>query len=283
VAAVLVLAGAGWGLLGYREKRVSVRELALAEDLMARGDPSQAVTVLEDMRRRGLDPVARRILLAVAYGKLNDVRALAAAKAATEAAPDSLRAHMALLSAYTRVYDKPNAMAELRVAEHLAPRDNTELCLFGAHYAASTHDYDAVVEQARRCLAIDPKLAEAWYYLGMSLGQSSSTARWAEAETSLRKSVALAPDSYPGWLELGNVYILLGRDADAVDSLERARAIFEPIAPSPDGTRQRLQDLIRIDHLLIMAYHRQGAEAKEARMRRECDDLNERVQHLPAK
>src|SRR5262245_6933301 len=115
VAGALGLAGAGWELLRYSEKRTSARELALAEDLMARGDPSQAASILEEMGRRGLDPADRRILLAVAYGKLNDVRALAAAKDATEAAPDSLRAHMALLTAYTRVYDKPNAMAELRV------------------------------------------------------------------------------------------------------------------------------------------------------------------------
>lgn len=250
---------------------------------MARGDPSQAASILEEMRRRGLDPVDRRVLLAVAYGKMNDARALAAAKDATEAAPDSLRAHMALLTAYTRVYDKPNAMAELRVAEGLAPRDNTELCLFGARYAASTHDYEAVAEQARRCVAVDPKLAQAWYYLGLSTGQSSSTASWTEAETSLRKSVELAPDSYPGWLELGNIYILLERDADAVDSLERARALAGPVSSPADGGRQRLQDLIRIDHLLIKAYHRRGSSAKEAELRRECDDLNERMQHPPAR
>ena len=63
------------------------------------------------------------------------------------------------------------------MAERLAPRDNTELCLFGARYAASTHDYEAVEEQARRCVAIDPNLAQAWYYLGLSLSQSASTAR----------------------------------------------------------------------------------------------------------
>ena len=71
---------------------------------------------------------------------------------------------MALLTAYTRVYDKPNAMAELRIAERLAPRDNTELCLFGARYAASTHDNEAVTEQAIRALVArgTPLVAILW-------------------------------------------------------------------------------------------------------------------------
>jgi tetratricopeptide (TPR) repeat protein len=277
------LVGAGWAFLRYSEKKTSARDLAVAEDLLARGDPSQAVVVLDDMYRRGLDPVERRIVLAVAYGKMNDPRALAAAKDATAAAPDSLRAHMALLTAYTRVYDKPDAMAELRGAERLAPPDNTELCLFGAGYAASTHDYDAVEEQARRCVAIDPKLAQGWYYLGLALGQGSSSAGWSEAETSLRQSVALAADSYPAWLELGSVSVRLGRDAEAADCLERARTIAAPLMTSPGGgTRQQLQDLIRVDHLLLKVYHRRGLLAKEGEVRRECDDLNERVQHLPA-
>jgi tetratricopeptide (TPR) repeat protein len=175
-------------------------------------------------------------------------------------------------------------MAELRVAERLAPPGNTELCLFGAGYAASTHDYDAVEEQARRCVAADPKLAQAWYYLGLARGQGSSIAAWSEAETSLRRSVALAADSYPAWLELGSVYIRLGRDADAVDGLERAHALAAPlVAPPGGGTRQQLQDLIRVDHLLLKAYHRRGLLAKEEAMRRDCDSLNERVQHPPAR
>jgi tetratricopeptide (TPR) repeat protein len=276
------LVGAGWAFLRDSEKKAAARDLAAAEDLLAR-DPSQAAALLEDMERRGLDPVERRIVLAVAYGKMNDPRALAAARDATAAAPDSLRAHMALLTACTRVYDKPGAMAELRVAERLAPAGNTELCLFGAGYAASTHDYEAVEEQARRCVAVDPKLAQAWYYLGLALGQGSSSAAWSEAETSLRRSVALAADSYPAWLELGSVAIRLGRDADAVDPLERAHTLAAPlVAPPAAGTRQQLQDLIRIDHLLLKAYHRRGLLAKEEEMRRECDGLNERVQHPPA-
>jgi hypothetical protein len=50
---------------------------------------------------------------------------------------------------------------------------------------------------------------------------------------------------------------------------------------SPEAARQHLQDAIRIGHLLGKAYHRQGLAVKEAEMRRECDDLNERMQRLP--
>jgi tetratricopeptide (TPR) repeat protein len=282
IVAVVAFGAGTWAFVGERQKKTAARDVAWAEDLMAHGDLARAVGVLEDMRQRGLDPPDRRIVLAVAYGKMNDPRALAAAKEATETAPDSLRAHMALLTAYTRVYDKPNALAELRVAERLAPRNNTELCLFGAGYAASSHDYGVVEEQARRCVAIDPRLAQAWYYLGLALGQSATTTAWAEAETSLQKSTALAGDSYPAWLELGSVEIQLGRDVEAVNSLERARTIGTSVVSAAGSTRQQLQDVIRIDHLLSKAYHRRGMAAQEAEMRRECDTLNERVQRLPA-
>jgi tetratricopeptide (TPR) repeat protein len=280
-AVALGLVGVGWALQERSRARDAAREVALAEDAMARGDLAEAVRILEEMPRRGLDPLERRIVLAVAYGKANDPRALDAAKAAAEAAPDSLRAHMALLSGYARIFDKPNVVAQLAAAQRLAPPGNTELCLFGARYGAQTHDYRLAEEQARRCVAVDPRLAQAWYYLGLSLAQSTSRERWAEAETSLETSVLLAPDFHPGWLELGHLYVRLSREADAVASLERARSIGQGLLSSAP-TRQHFQDVIRAAHLLGKAYRAQGRTAEEVKMRRECDALNERMQRLPA-
>jgi hypothetical protein len=129
-------------------------------------------------------------------------------------------------------------------------------------------------------VGIDPKLPQAWYYLGLSLGQSSKAGDWEEAETSLLKSVALTDGFHSAWLELGHVQLRRGRDAHAVTSLERARALLGPAASASDAPRQTLQDLIRTDHLLGKAYRRLGQRAKEAEMRRECDALNERMQRL---
>src|SRR6266403_1513979 len=72
IVAVLGVAAAAWALVGDWRKKAAARDVALAEELMAQGDLARAVGILEDMRQRGRDPVDRRIVLAVAYGKMND-------------------------------------------------------------------------------------------------------------------------------------------------------------------------------------------------------------------
>jgi tetratricopeptide (TPR) repeat protein len=251
--------------------------LQLAKYYTGRGDPQRAVGVLDDMRTHGLTSGEGAIDLAEAYAKMKDPRALAAGVDAVRLAPHSLRAHMALMAAYTQIYDRPHAVAQLMIAEQIAPKVPS-LYLAGAAYMSDAYDYAGAEQQARGCIAVDPQIAEAWYMLGLALGNQPTPAHLGEAATDLQKSIALSPDRFAVWLELGDVFLQENRVPDAGQCLEKARSLGDALHPQGNGLRKILQDRIRIDHLLLEVYTRQGNTAGAAVMRRETDQLNEQEQ-----
>jgi tetratricopeptide (TPR) repeat protein len=71
-----------------------------------------------------------------------------------------------------------------------------------------------------RAVALEPRSGSAWQGLGNAKRASGDLQG---AEHAFRKAVELAPDRGPAWVNLGVVVRLLGRPAEALPLLERAR------------------------------------------------------------
>lgn len=265
-----------WEDLRLKDPEFPDTYFALATYYTNQGDPQHALDIIDGAKAEHIDTPELKLVLAEAYGRLNDKRAMAAAQAAVAALPNNYRSHLALATAYAQQFDYPHAVAQLQIAEQQNPRDSV-LDLLGAEYISTGNDYARVEEQARKAVAINPNLAEAWYYIGWAIDSGPAADRLPEARTALEKSVSLRPGSFPTWLELGDVYWRLHMADDALKALTKARELG--LAPLPGGmeTEQRLQDRVRTAHLLQEVYHARGDAAGEARMQAESNELSAQI------
>lgn len=80
----------------------------------------------------------------------------------------------------------------------------------------SEHDWAGLLDVAERWARDDPSDADAWYFLGRASAQMN---RPEEAVAGLQRAVAINPEFGRAWLELGLLYVKLGR----TDDVERVR------------------------------------------------------------
>lgn len=81
--------------------------------------------------------------------------------------------------------------------------------------------------EARRALALDSTLADAWVALGNARGLS---AQWKESDSAMRRAIALDPENTTARQTFARQLIVRGKVDDAIEQLERARN-FDPASP----------------------------------------------------
>ena len=90
----------------------------------------------------------------------------------------------------------------------------------------------AALKSADRAVALDSTLAEAWASRGIL---QKRLWKWTEAESDLRRAIALNPRYAPAQQWLGETYLVLGRVADAQRALQNA-AQLDPSSPVIEGS-----------------------------------------------
>lgn len=92
------------------------------------------------------------------------------------------------------------------------------------------------IAAARRALALDPSLGEAWTAIGLVAGFSEW--RWQEADDAFRRAIALSPNYATARSWYSNTLLARGRIDEALEQLERARALDPLSAPIAYGISQ---------------------------------------------
>jgi tetratricopeptide (TPR) repeat protein len=108
--------------------------------------------------------------------------------------------------------------------------------------AETYESLDRAVMLFERAVALDPRYARAHLELGIAYSTKAdylamADLRW-RAEASLRRAIALQPDSVTAWRELGSVLIGMGQEADGFEALQRAHTI-DPADPGALGSMGR--------------------------------------------
>jgi tetratricopeptide (TPR) repeat protein len=245
-------------------------------------NPDRALALLQQLQKRRLWTPQAQVELADTYVQLKDPRGLKAAQQAVQVAPNSPRAHMALGTLYARMYGSDRALQEVAIAQKLNPKD-ASLYVLAAELYQGEHEPDQVESEARKCIAVAPNTAEAWYLLGWALEQNPSPDNFTQAAAAFKRSAELNPTPYNSWMELGSMLMQLGRRQQAQPALERARIQSTKLLPQEPLTQDRLQQRIRIDHLLLEIYVPQGNKAKVADLQHETDQLSAQIRAMQHK
>ncbi|HME26242.1 MAG TPA: sulfotransferase [Acetobacteraceae bacterium] len=291
----------------------STLQLALRHDangIGPRRGPKPAVT-RKTMQavQASLDQAARH----AAAGRLPE--AIAALQSAVRLTPDSAVAHYRLGLTFWNASRSREAVASLRTAISLQPNfGRAHLCL-GAALQDLGYTTDAIAA-LRTAIALRADVREAHARLGDLLrahGDAAGAAasyrkaaddttrgrlqlanalmaedRYDEAEATVRRAVALDPDSSKAAWFLGNVLLYLGRFDEAVQQSDRAIAL-SPVAVSPYYTRALAKRFIEADRPLVAQMERvlrTTALSDVARMKLEYtlgkayDDLSEYAQAM---
>ncbi len=139
------------------------------------------------------------------------------------AATDAERgaAHLVLSACCQKSGDATAALAHVRSAMSLAPRDPV------AHYAhaelqETAGDKPGAIASLKRAIDLEPRFTQALRYLGILLGESGDAQG---AFAALEQALRLDPNHARAWNNLGNAERTLGRLADAERSFERAVAL----------------------------------------------------------
>lgn len=90
-------------------------------------------------------------------------------------------------------------------------------------------NYDKAAVELKNVLQIDPKYAEAYYYLGKV---EESRANWQKAFANYSKAVELDPDYFPAQASIGRFYLLSG---DAAKAEEIEQKILAKNPEHPEG------------------------------------------------
>ena len=122
--------------------------------------------------------------------------------------------------------DYETAIATLRAAIGLRPRDALYLSTLGSAFI-ETAQYDDAIATLEQACAIDPSLASAWYNLGLALMRCM---RVDESAAALRRALSLSPDiAISAHAMLGDMFRADGRFDDAVAEY-RAALVRQPYA-----------------------------------------------------
>ncbi|MFG3819268.1 tetratricopeptide repeat protein [Limnothrix redekei] len=140
-------------------------------------------------------------------------------------------------------YDE--ALARIRVAAYLAPKNPQVLRLMGGLYLQSQQIDRGiqVLESARALAPEDPSVLLA---LGSAYGQQK---RWDEALTTLQAGLKLQ-DSPTGRFDLGNVYLTMGRFQQAIEQFRQAVTLEARMWPAVNNIGLALYELGDRDNAL---------------------------------
>jgi tetratricopeptide (TPR) repeat protein len=130
---------------------------------------------------------------------------------AVNLSPDAGRYHARLAIALFDLKDRENARAEIETALALDP-DNTILLDEGSRVLALLGEHDRAESLARRVIERTPNAASEHWRLAWVLGHQR---RYIDASESARAALAIDPNHWAAWEELGYDLYQLGRLQDA--------------------------------------------------------------------
>lgn len=202
---------------------------ALALVLIQKGEPAEAVEILEDLA--GLEPsrMELRRLLAQAFQASGQTeRAVKALEEVRSATPGDLEVTFALAEGYLGLKDVERA-ARL-FAEILAARSvpQTRVLIGGAYRDAG--EYARAEAELRAALKQDARVRRAHYGLGMVILKEKGMGGVEEAIPQFQAELRLAPDDPAANLELGVALVESQRPAEAVPALALAARSGPPSA-----------------------------------------------------
>jgi len=148
-------------------------------------------------------------------------RALEAAERAVAIAPDLAAGYAvrgSLRHVITTRRDWTGALADVDHALDLSPND-PEILIQAALLRAATGQLPAAVEALRRATDLDPLSAVAWWRLAWVYAGSDQLDL---AEKAALRSLEIAPRQAQGARTLGFVYLLEGRQPEALDAFRRS-------------------------------------------------------------
>ena len=148
-------------------------------------------------------------------------RALEAAERAVAIAPDLAAGYAvrgSLRHVITTRRDWTGALADVDHALALSPND-PEILIQAALLRAATGQLPAAVEALRRATDLDPLSAVAWWRLAWVYAGSNQLDL---AEKAALRSLEIAPRQAQGARTLGFVYLLQGRQQEALDAFRRS-------------------------------------------------------------
>ena len=195
--------------------------LLLSEYYISSGQSENAIPLLERLKKIAPATPLLYTKLAEAYtvaGKPDE--AFAAAKEAVKNEPESPEAHALLGIQLANRASVKEGVAELSRAVLLAP-ENPRILTSLAQAQLDAGDFVGAEASARNALKKSPDFQTAWFVLGFSYSRRNpSPENLREAITAFERLAQLAPDRGDGLSELGRLYNLAGRPADARKTLE---------------------------------------------------------------
>jgi tetratricopeptide (TPR) repeat protein len=117
------------------------------------------------------------------------------------------------------MYDSAFAVYARVIAADSTTADARKAQLERARIRYQRKDYPAAIEEFRRLNTLDPKSAEALYYLGLSQRAMGEDETGIE---SIKKALALEPNHAPWWIQLGSGYVKKKDIANAKDAFQHA-------------------------------------------------------------
>lgn len=141
--------------------------------------------------------------------------ALVQGRIATRTAPDSALAHGNLALVYFYTANGGEALREARLAAKLDETSPAAQVALGQALLAQG-DAQAAARAAARAVALDEKLPQSWYLLGVADAQLLD---YRHAASDLEASLRLAPDFVPAASALARVYTRQGRPQEGVGVL----------------------------------------------------------------
>lgn len=153
----------------------------------------------------------------------------------------------------------PDGVAELQARVAARPDDPMTLARLGSSLRAAGRIAEAI-DCFRRVLALDPKLAEAWFNLANA---QMAHGALADAVESYRRALALKPGLAPAHFNLGNALRDLGQLDLAVEAYGRALATLPRHATLHMNLGNVLRRLGRLD--AAIAHHRTAAALEPER------------------
>ncbi|WP_293883315.1 tetratricopeptide repeat-containing sulfotransferase family protein [Sphingomonas sp.] len=199
------------------------RTIALIAQKAAQGRFDEAATMAEQaLLTDGDDPVLHALAGAIAFRRDAFAQAVPHLREAHRHFPDDLTVRANLADALHRTGD---ASAALALCDDRSVQNDRTLRLgrLGGHLAQEAEDFDLAQKLYRIVLSRNDSDWSAWNNLGNSLG---ALGQYDGAVEALRRAAALAPDSPPIQLNLGNVLIDAGHFDEGEGVLVAAAATF---------------------------------------------------------
>ena len=193
--------------------------LLLAELQIRSGQPGLAVANLESVLQRQQTPFGFK-LLGMAYTAEQDYeRATPAFQKYAELASNEPDAAFRLGASLMAQYKTSEAVENLERALELAPTYVEPLAALASLKANNQELGGAIARVKKQVAAIDKSSGQHHYLLGQ-LYQASNQTDLALEE--YRKAVALEPNLSAGYAQLASIYVLSGRERDAIAEMETA-------------------------------------------------------------